>query len=386
MTSKLSWITFIPLTVAAVFFKFVQMMYIDSGSSVVFGLTPQWCEYISLFCIAGVFLFSVLFCVIDRRISPYYAVRRNFGAGVFGILIGLLLAADGAKSVFDVIETGLFTVMEIVEIVFMILAAVAFIVLGLAHFVRRKNSTFALFYLMPALLCAVRLVRVFMGITTISVINADISLLLSYVFATLFFFNFAVLLSMTKAKNAVKWCFIYGFPAVAALLAYAVSEIYFGFDYVELWSNAEMVELALIGLYILSFLIELTVFAKRREHVIVDGLDETDEYEELPDETEEPTEDPVVVTGSDIEDDPNPSSYLSTADTSDYLYRVTTPSDEINRDLKVQDTDADVADDYIMSKSRDYNADSEASSDDGYSSRMDEIDKLILEISEEEYQ
>ena len=389
MTSKFSWISFIPLAVAAVFFKFVNLMYVDSGSSAVFGLSPLWCEYISLFCIAGIFLLTILFCVLDRTISPYYAVRRNFGAAIFGLLLAALFAYDGCTRIFEMVQTGRYEVLPLIEIAFTILAAVSFVVLGLSHFTRKTSGRYSLLFLLPALMCAVRLVSIFITFTTISVTTADVSLLIAYIFSTLFLFNYAVMLSLTEAKNAVKWCFIYGFPAVAALFAYGISNIYFNFNYDEIFANVGLFEIVLLGVYIFSFMVELTAFSKPRDMVVIkDGDEDEEEYTEIDPEKEK--ELPPIITGLDEEDeipDDKQSMYLTTADTSDYIYQETPVSDELNGDLGYIDANASVVDDYITEKNDEYDVTAEKTvDDDTYNSRLDEIDKLILEISEDEFQ
>lgn len=391
MTSKISWVAFVPFSLAAVAIKFYETFMMADGETF-FGLSKLQLDYIALGCVAVIFLFALLFCLIDRKIGQYYVPSRNIPAGIFGLVLALMLAVDGASGVFNIVSSGTFEVLDIIETVLVILSAVVFIVMGLSHFVKNfDQKRFALFYLMPAFLFALRLVRVFIGFTTISIIGADVTLMACYIFLTLFFFNYAVMLSVTKAKNAVKPLFIWGFPAVAVLAAYVVSkaaDVTFT-DFLAL--DYEVFELGLLALYIFSFVIELSARVRRRDDLDIIGLDEDDDYKKLDEkEDEDKNTDTMVVTGldsaSDDDDDDTPSSYLTTADTSDYIYRATTPEEEAARNATyaLVQPDEDV-DGYITHKVRDEYDDKKNKKSDNYTSRLDEIDRLILEISEDEF-
>lgn len=383
MTSKLSWILFIPFTAAAVFFKLAQTLMAEGS---IFGLSNLVLDYVVIGCAAMIFLFALIMCIADREISPYYQPHRNIPAGIFGLLLAVVFAADGANRIYLLLSSGAPDALEIVEAVLLLLSSIVLIVVGLTHsFVNRDNKNFALFNVMPALLCAIRLVRCFIGITTISLKQADITLMFCYVFATLFFFNFAVTISMTGAKNAVKSCFIFGLPAAAMLLARGAYGAVTSFDTTDLFANAEFVELLLAAVYITAFLIELSIFSKDKAHVT--AADEVREYEEL-DEEEPSSEDDYIVTAKDEGRSAEPeSSYLTTADVSDYLYHPVESvydGDEsdngdysgyitnVVKEQTVQQTPVVVPEAAV----------SEATPTD-YTSRLDEIDKLILELTQE---
>lgn len=378
MISKLSWILFIPLTLAAAFCKLAQTILPDGA---IFGLSDMMLDYVVIGCVALIFLFALIMCLCDRKISKYYLPHRNFGAGILGILLALVMAADGADAIYRIIGADKINVLAIIEAVMLILAAIVFVVMGLTHSFSNKNKKgFSLLYVMPALLCAVRLIRCFVEFTTISITLADVTRLFCYIFATMFFFNYAVTLSLTEAKNAVKSCFIYGFPASAALIAYATGNLYANFDTDNIMNNAHYVEIALMGLYILAFLIELTIFVKDKDHVIIEDEDDVD-YKDIHDGEISDSED-FVVTGVDDEDraETPASSYISTADTSDFLYQE--KKDDSNRESSYYKAAINDVNDYITVESQ-----PEKEKDDrplSYTEQLDEIDKLILEISGDE--
>lgn len=377
MISKLSWILFIPLTLAAAFFKLAQTILPDNS---VFGLSDMWLDYLAIGCVVLIFLFALIMCLCDRKISKYYLPHRNIPAGIIGILLGLVLAVDSADTFYSVISVEKLDVLAIIEAVAMVFAAVVFVVMGLNHSFSKRGKTFGLLCIAPALLSAIRLIRCFVEFTTISITGADVVRLFCYIFATMFFFNYAVALSLTEAKHAVKSCYIYGFPASAALIAYAAGNLYAGFDTENILNNAQNVEIALMGLYILAFLIELTMFIKDKDHVIIEDQDDVD-YKDLHDGEITDGED-VVVTGLDDEErsDTPASSYLSTADTSFYLYQAD-QNDDKRESSYYKAAENDVAD-YITDEiASEYDQPGKTAK--SYTDQLDEIDKLILEITEE---
>lgn len=374
MISKLSWILFIPLTLAAAFFKLAQTILPDNS---IFGLSDMMLDYATIGCVVLIFIFALIMCLCDRKISKYYLPHRNFAAGILGILLALLLAADGANSVYGLVGTDKIDVLAVIEAVLMLFAAIVFVVMGLTHsFSNKSKKGFGLLYVAPALYCAVRLINCFVEFTTMSITQADVTRLFCYIFATMFFFNYAVALSLTEAKNAVKSNFIYGFPAAAALISYAAGNLYAHFDTDNIMNNIQNVEIALMGLYILAFLIELTIFVKDKDHVKIADEDDVDYKDLHADDISD--EDGFVVTGMDDEErvDTPASTYLSTADTSDFIYRENNTEDK--RESSYYHAAANDVNDYITDVVEDKIDKEEKKS---YADQLDEIDKLILEIS-----
>ena len=364
MKSKLSWVTFIPLALAAFFCKLARYI-LPSGS--VFGLSDLMMDYVFLGAVVLIMLFAFLFCLLDKRISSYYIPHRNYVAGIVGIILALTLAGDGANNVFRMISTGEVEALKIIDSVLLLLTAIIFIVLGLSNF--RSDSEgrrFVLFYVIPALFCAERMIGCFVGFTTISIRLADVPKLACYIFATLFFFNYAVVLSLTKTKNAVKSCFIFGFPAIASLLTCGVIKLVFEPDTQVIVNNAEALELALIGLYILAFIIELTAFVRDKDSVIIVEDDVVVQ--------EEHVEGFVTKLNDEEEEDLNAAAqYQDNADVSDFLYTEVQNEDE-------NEATYNDAEGYLTASVQEDEFDDRPA---GYESKLDKIDKLILEISEQ---
>ena len=368
MRSKLSWIPFIPLTLIATFCMLAQGLF-EEGT--VLGLSNLYLSYAFIGAVVLIFLFALLFCLTDKRISPYYLPRRNYISGIAGILLALLLAADGADMIIRLTSSGVPDILKIIEAILLLASSVVFVVLGLSHsFKGADGKPMSLLSIVPALMCAVRMVTCFVEFTTISLRTADVPRLACYIFATLFFFNYSVTLSLTKAKNAVKSCFIFGFPAAAALIGYSAYHLGFEMDMLDPVANIRPAEMALMAIYILAFLVELTLFIPDKDHVRI--IEDEEEPEEVYTNDDEDHEGFIVSSNEDEPKEEIASSYLTTADTSDYLYH-TVPVDEEAR----QAAPAPDMENYLTQIDHEND---DRSTD--YESRLDEIDKLILEISE----
>ena len=367
MRSKLTWIPFILLTLVAVFCMMAQGL-LEEGT--VLGLSNLYLNYAFIGSVVLIFLFALILCLSDKRISPYYLPRRNYVAGIVGILLALVLAADGADQFIRIVSSGTLDVLKIIEAVLLLASSVVFVVLGLTHsFKGADGKPTSLISIVPALMCAVRMVTCFVDFTTISLRTADVPRMACYIFATLFFFNYSVTLSLTKAKNAVKSCFIFGFPAAAALIGYSAYHLSFELDLLDPVANIRPAEMAFMAIYILAFLVEMTIFIPDRDHIRI--IEEDDEPEEIEEDDED--RDGFIVNRSDNPADDEPeSSYLTTADTSDYLYHEVAQDSTPHTESTVPDMDNYLTE--VDQETHDRPVD--------YESRLDEIDRLILEISE----
>ena len=375
MRSKLSWIPFVPLFLAAGFFKLAQQL-LPQGS--VFGLTALQMEYCYIGAAVLILLFALLFVAVDKKISPYYVPHKNVPAGLIGFLLSVLLAADGGLTAFQMFNSGTISVVQFLGAVLALLSAVVFVVFSLNHIFRRKEGkNLSLLNAVPAVFCGVRMILVFIQFTTISIKLADVSALICYVFATLFFYHYAVVLSLIKNKSSLKSCFVFGLPAVAIMIPYGVYHLWFRFDSLTILNNAQPLEMLLFGLYILSILIEITAFAKDKEHVTVIEKDE------------EPASDPAdeKVDGfiaSNISEDQNDSQenteYRESSDTEGYLYQDTHNSNDKAADpLQEYDHLNPDAEGYLTEIQEESDETDDRPKD--YESRLDDIDKLILDIS-----
>ncbi|MBQ8859821.1 MAG: hypothetical protein IJ015_00615 [Ruminococcus sp.] len=421
MTSKLSWITFVPLTLAAIAIKIIQVFFLGPDGTF-YGFNSLMLSYLAIACAVLILLFSVIFCLIDRKTAPVYAINRNVFCGIFGILMAVCMACEGANRAFLLMRSMSGEVFDIIDIVFTVICAIVFVVLALNHFVGNGGvKGLSAFYLVPALWSAFRLVNCFLSFTTVSIAVTDVTILACYVFTTLFLFNYAMIVSLIKGKSPVKSAFIYGLPAVTLLLSYCVYDFLFSYMFksasFNLFMNLPVFEMLFMALYILSFVIELSACVKSKEEIDIIE-DEDVEYEDVEDPDSEifntlnnsitsgnkPDQavNEALREGSDedfLSDDDrvfieiaqtslnNSEQYFKDADTSEFIYGQAPSDDDFILPVDTDDTPYEVRSDesvdaYITKADSTYDADDDDSSYGRFS--MDRIDKLILEISEDE--
>ncbi len=417
MTSKLSWIAFVPLSVAALAIKIIQLLFTQAGGEF-YGFNSLMLSYLAIACAVLALLFAVIFCLTDRKIAPVYVIKRNIVCGVFGLLLAVSLASEGANRAFVMMRSMSAGFFEIADIVLTLLCAIVFVVLGLNHFVGNGGvKGLAVFYLVPALWSVLRLVKCFMQFTTVSIAVTDVTILACYIFATLFLFNYAMIIALMKGKAPVKTAFIYGFPAVIVLISYAVYELASKYMYYSasfnIFDNLESVELLLLGLYVFAFVVEMSVHVRRKEEIeFVE--DKEEEYKEISNEdaqmgaiagsvtsgVAEKTESEQLSVGDEVFFEVAQASIESNSDEydeaelSDFIYG-TVPkdddfilpvdSDSLNEYDAYEKTEEESADMYITKADSTYDEEEESSQSSAQNdSCMDRIDKLILEITQDD--
>lgn len=420
MTSKLSWIAFVPLTLMAIAIKVIQLLFLDSNGTFM-GFNNLTLSYMAIACVLLILLFAFIFCVIDKKTAQVYLLNRNIVGGIIGLSFSVILACDGANRAFQILRTLEFSALDIINIVMTILCAIVFVVLGLNHFVGNGGVRgLSVFYLIPSLWAALRLVSCFLQFTTVSIAVTDVTVLVCYALVTLFLFNYAMIVALIHGKSPVRATFIYGMPAVAMLLSYSVYELLNKFMYgvrFDFFSDVETIELALLGIYILAFVIEVTACVRKKDEI--EFSDEHDEeYNEIADPDsdisdvltasvtrDESSEEPLSIK-SDLYNESHLSiddellievaqnsleqnAQLDDMDTSDFIYGAVPKDDEFILPVSNNDNDyveeqvEENADYYITKEDSTYSIEEETSNED-IDSKMDRIDKLILEISEDE--
>lgn len=362
MKSKLSWIPFIPIVFAAVFLRVYQVLFVDSGVDKGFLDSGA----ISLIFVGSIILLFVLLAILnfaDKKTSPEYKVGKNIFAGIFGMLSGVLLLTDVAVIVMDLAaSTNVFS--SVIDAVFTVLGGIMIFIMGLSS-LTGKNITKKVPFLMlfPAVWSCARLIVTFLSYTTVSVNAKDMSDLVYMVFTTLFLFNASMLYINLQGKNAVKACFLYGLPAVAVIFAYAgalISSLVHSGQSVDFLSNIRLFEFLALALYMIFFLVELTAGAK----------------EKTPEKMAEAAVPELALeTGAPGQENER-QSFINTPDPeTEQAQKIMDELEASQR--KVEDTD------YIGYYDR-KKADKKEKNDVGvsdYASTLDDIDRLILEIS-----
>ena len=98
MKIKLSLIPFIPVTIATVVIKIMSLFGLDE-SGMFLGLNKMGLNYTVIGLTLGLFLVCVLINLFDRKTAPVYPVKKNFIAGIFSILSGLLVLGTSLSNV-----------------------------------------------------------------------------------------------------------------------------------------------------------------------------------------------------------------------------------------------------------------------------------------------
>lgn len=421
MTSKLSWIAFVPFTLAALAIKVIQLFFLGPDGTF-YGFNSLMLSYLAIACAVIVMLFAVIFCLIDKKTAQVYMINRNPVAGITGLLLAVSMACEGANRAFYAFRSMGADFFEIADIVLTIICAIVFVVLGLNHFVGNGGvKGLAVFYLVPALWSAFRLVKCFLAFTTVSIAVTDVTILACYIFTTMFLFNYAMIVALMKGKSPVRAAFIYGLPAVTVLLSHSIYEMVYIYWYAgvnfNLFNHLDSIELLLLAVYILAFVIEMSAKVRRNDEIeiiedadyeygeiddpdadIVDALSNSKKYGNKPDETVRK----VLREGNNedflAEDDQvfievaqasmsETDDYDSDVDVSDFIYGQAPSEDDLvmpiadNEGVDYESQKED-AEHYITKADSTYDEDDDTNASGGFS--MDRIDQLILEISEDE--
>ena len=361
MKSKLSWIPFIPIVFAAVFLRVYQVLFVDSGVDKGFLDSGA----ISLIFVGSIILLVILLavlCAADKKTSPEYRTGRNIFAGVFGMLSGVLLLTDAFMLFKGMAESGN-ALVAVINGVFTVLGGVMIFVMGLSSLTGNNLAKKVPFLMLfPTIWSAARLIITFLSYTTISVNAIDMSDLVYMVFTTLFLYNASMLYIGLKSKNPVKACFLYGLPAVAVVFAYTgawVSSVVHSGQPVHFLSNIKIFEYLALALFIIFFLVELTAKAQEKtpeaemetEAETAGTLPET--HENLRQSLSETAQDPETLQAQKI------MEQVEAAETKEEPVEYVGYYDRKDSDKKEKNS-SDLSD---------------------YASKLDDIDRLILEIS-----
>ncbi len=281
MKIKLSWIPFIPITLLMIFVKYIEATLPSDGNFMGF----NWFNlvYTAIILVPILLVLCMFFSTIDRKTSPYYKLSKNMGAAVSAFIAAVAVIFGNVLSIMNVLSTGNIDVLRFISSVFGVLAGVAILLMGTYH-MSGKNcpASMSLFLMFPAIWSAISLIQCFLSYTTVSVISTDMLDLICYALVALFFLSNAMVIGNIESKSAVKNCFVFGLPMVAAVLGYCTKKgilmavNYQAYDMLEV---IKTISLFIIAVYAIFVLVELTFKAKTKEQVqVVDRMEEIDEY------------------------------------------------------------------------------------------------------------
>lgn len=284
MKAIINWIILIPVMILAVGVELFTALN-PQGASNFFGMDTNGISEIIIIAIVVLFALFFVLSLFDRKTSPVHILRHNYAAGICSVIAAFALAGDTASKVAEGIRGMGLGAMDIILVAVSAVAAVALLLVGINHCTatNTKNTT-SLLYLAIPLWCAVHLLSRFMSHTAQPVAMAETLDLVMYVLLAIFYMYAMMVVSLINGKNPVKATIYWGAPAAVAAVVYAISQVGVVLSSASpsIFDYLEPITCGAIGLYIISFIAELSFMSKTKEEQIVPQLsEESDESEEV---------------------------------------------------------------------------------------------------------
>ena len=292
MKVRLSFVPFIPIAIAMVVFKMMSLVAVDSNGFVA-GMDRVGVAYTVIGGALALFLLCVLVNIFDKKTAPVYEIRKNPIAGVMACISAVLISGVSLFDFLNLSPASKYYFMAVITALSAIPAAIALFVMCTVHF-RGKTTvnSISLLYIFPCLWSCTQLIGEFLNATKISVTASDMSQMFCYIFLTLYFFSYSMIISRIQGRNPVKACYIYGLPAAAICLAYGV--YVFSTTIVNGAGRSNMLiggMFVILAVYILSFVVEMSFNLIAKEDVkIVESYDD-DEHRTVRNETDSDPDD-----------------------------------------------------------------------------------------------
>ena len=281
MKVKFSVIPFIPAVFAMIFFRVMSIYGMDESGNFL-GMDRMALSYTTIGIALGLFVLCILFNIFDRKTAPVYPVKKNFLAGIFAILSGLVIIASSCMSLVEITTNSEYFMMGVISAVFSLPAGLAFIIMSRVHFTGKSTvSGVSFLYVFPALWGCTELVFEFLNATKVSISATDLTGLFCYIFITLYYFSHSMVVSRIKGRNPVKSCFIYGLPAIALLFSHGVYLIITTMnEQVSSIPYLTAAQFIILGLYALSFIVEMFINSYTKDELEVIDSFPTEESKE----------------------------------------------------------------------------------------------------------
>lgn len=288
MKAIINWIFLIPVLVFSVGIELYTTLN-PSGAQSFFGMDINGISEIIIISIVALFALTFVLSLFDRKTSPVHILKHNYPAGISAVVAAFALAGDTASVVAEAVRGSGLGTMDVFVVVASALASVALLLVGINHCTASNTkNTVALLYLAIPLWCAVHLLSRFMSHTAQPVAMADTMDLVMYVFLAIFFMYAMMVVSLINGKNPVKATIYWGAPAAVAAFVYSASLLgnVLNNQTASLFDYLNVITYGFIGLYVLSFVAELSFMSGTKDEirVIDDTAEETEE--ELEAETE----------------------------------------------------------------------------------------------------
>ncbi len=305
MKAIINWIILIPVLILAVGVELFTA-FNPEGAQSFFGMDTNGISEIILIAIVVLFAVFFILSLFDRKTSPVHILRHNYAAGVCGVIAAFSLAGDTAATVAESFRGSPLGAMDIIVVCASAFAAIALLLVGINHCTASNTkSNTALLYLAIPLWCAVHLLSRFMSHTAQPVAMAETMDLVMYVCLAIFFMYAMMVVSLINGKNPVKAAIYWGAPAAVASVVYAVSVVgtVLNTQGTSMFDYLDAVTSGFIGLYIISFIAELSFMSKTKDEQFVPEAEAEENEEVSEEETTAPTvEEEVIYTESDEED------------------------------------------------------------------------------------
>lgn len=281
MKIKLSWIPFIPITLLVIFVKYIETTLPANGDFM--GLSWFNLVYTAILAVPVLLICCIFFSIIDRKTSPYYNLSKNIGATLSGFVASVAIIFSNVLSVMNTFSTGNIDLFPVIASILGIGAGIVILLMSTYHLSGKNCSeSLSLLLMIPALWAAIMLIQCFLSYTTVSVVSTDMLDLICYGLMALFFLSDAMVIGNIESKGAVKNCFVFGLPMVTALLGYCTKKginIAVNFQAYDVYEIVNTVALFAIAVYAIFVLVEFTFKAKTKAEVeVVDRMEEIDEY------------------------------------------------------------------------------------------------------------
>lgn len=294
ISSLVKWILFVPVSLMSIGLTIFSVAAPDSFYSVFSGDRNTVAKIVT-FAILSLFVVSFLLSLFDKKTSPAHLLRKNYASGALAVVTAMSMAAGAAYEVTQMINSDNIRIMSVINAVLAAIGGVAMLYVGLNHFSGTNTpKPIALLYLTLPVWCGSHLIDRFLTHTDSPVAAADTMDLVMFVALSMFFINAMMVHSLIVGKNTVNSTITFGLPAVIASIVYGLINMFSAaasprFVAFDLLSGIVYI---LLGLYVLSFTIELSFKSKTvYEQVIAGEEDESegfsDEYYSEEDELEE---------------------------------------------------------------------------------------------------
>ncbi len=323
MKAIINWIVIIPVLVLAVGVELFTAVSPEAAKSF-FGTDPNGVSEIIIISLVVLFALLFLLSLFDRKTSPVHLLKKNYPAGVSAVIAAFALAGDTAASVAEGLRGSGMGAMDVIVMVASALAAVALLLAGINHCsgVNTKNNS-AFLYLSVPLWCGAHLLSRFMSHTATPVSMAETLDLVMYVFMAIYFMYSFMVVSLINGKNPVKATIYWGAPAAVSALVYSASLIgaNLNSESASVFGYLEAATTAFLGIYILSFVAELSFMSKTKEEQIII--------------TNEPQTEEAVVTETDaVVETVVPVTLEETSETTPVFAQTDAVEEEIQSNMK----------------------------------------------------